>query len=494
MPGTRTIDDGEMLRAAAQVLSARGLEGWLVGGSVRDRELGIAAPDLDLVVDGDPAAVAGDIARALHAPWFALSERHRAFRVVGRHGHVDVAAIRGGGILADLAERDFTVNAMALPVAGGSSLIDPFGGLADLQAQRLVAVSHRVFSDDPLRLMRAPRFSHVLGLVLEPDLVAAVRTQAPDLLRAAPERVAAEIVATLSAGRAGEALRLWDELALLPVIAPEVPDAGDLGRIAAMLDRLESLLADPLGWFADAGNPLGARLDLSVDGAVDRAVGLRMAGLVSGLTSGQARAIGRRLRLSAAMVSLLGAAAGSSRYGRSGEELPAVLSKRALQSRAAPKPAPAAVPRAGAGAPSPLGIGPGREAVLFLWDAAPWEPETILLATAWALEAAEGAAADAPSADGATADSRAAAAASASAPGLQRARALMALWAERAAMGTPPWPFDGVSLMRDLGLAPGPEVGKAVRAARLAWEAGEATTADEALAAAREAVCGGPKH
>ena len=448
MPGTRTIDDSEMLQVAARVLVGRDVEGWLVGGSVRDRELGCPAPDLDLVVAGDPAAVAGDIALALDVPWFALSERHRAFRVVGRQGHVDVAAIRGGGILADLAQRDFTVNAMALPVVGGSGLIDPFGGLADLHARRLVAVSDHVFSDDPLRLMRAPRFSHTLGLALESKLVDALRMRAPDLLRAAPERVAAEIIATLSVGRAGEAVRLWDELALLTVIVPEVADGGDLSRIVAMLDRLESLLADPWGWFADAGFALGARLDLRVDGAVDRMVGLRIAGLVSGLSPGQARAVGHRLRFSAAMVSLLGAATGASRYGRVEEELPVVLSG--------------------------AGIGPGRDAVLFLWDAAPWEPETILLATAWAIAAADGVPADASSS---------------SASARSRARALMALWAERAASGAPLWPFDGTSLMRDLGLAPGPELGKALRAARLAWEAGEAPTAVEALAAAREAIC-----
>jgi len=148
------------------------------------------------------------------------------------------------------------------------------------------------------------------------------------------------------------------------------------------------------------------------------------------------------------MVSLLGAATVASRYGRVEEELPVV--------------------------PSGAVIGPGRDAVLFLWDAAPWEPETILLGTAWAIAETGDAPADASSS---------------SASARSRAKALMALWAERAASGAPLWPFDGTSLMRDLGLAPGPELGKALRAARLAWEAGEAPTAVEALAAAREAIC-----
>jgi hypothetical protein len=452
MLGKRTIDDSEMLRVAAQVLAAHGLEGWLVGGSVRDRGLGYAAPDLDLVVDGDAAAVAADIARALNAPWFALSERHRAFRVVGRQGHVDVAAARGGGILEDLAQRDFTVNAMAVPVSGGD-LIDPFGGLADLRSRRLVAVSDHVFSDDPLRLMRAPRFCHVLGLMLEPGLWRSVREQAPELLRAAPERVAAEIVMTLSAGRAGEAARLWNDLGLLSVIVPEVMDGDDLERIFALLDGLEALLADPLGWFADGGSALEERLHTRVDGMVDRPVGLRLAGLLSGLAPSQAAAVGRRLRFSGAMLSLLEAAAKTSRHGGGRLDLPAV----GVSGAGDP-----ARPSHGSG-------GPGRSAVLFLWEAAPWEPEMVLLAAARVAAENGGSAGRA-------------------APALERASALMALWAERRMSGAPRLPFDGVDLMKELRLPPGPELGKALRAARLAWEGGEAATAAQALVVAREAL------
>jgi hypothetical protein len=64
----------------------------------------------------------------------------------------------------------------------------------------------------------------------------------------------------------------------------------------------------------------------------------------------------------------------------------------------------------------------------------------------------------------------------------------MTLWAKRATSGVPRLPFDGVGLMKELGLSPGPRLGKALRAAQLAWEAGEATTAEQALAAAEEAL------
>ena len=126
----------------------------------------------------------------------------------------------GGGILADLAERDFTVNAMAMPVdrrGRASSIRSAAWRSAARGAWR--AVSERIFEDDPLRLMRAARFAHVLGLRSGPRLETAVRAQAGEIARAAPERVVTEMILTLAAGRAGDAARLWHELGLLQAVA-----------------------------------------------------------------------------------------------------------------------------------------------------------------------------------------------------------------------------------------------------------------------------------
>ncbi len=174
------------LQVVADILRRRQTLGWLVGGSVRDRELGCLSPDLDIVVLGDAAAAARELARQLKAPWFVLSERHPAYRIMGPDGCIDVAPVKGGDIFADLAERDFTVNAMAVPL-GGTDIIDPFGGLEHIRQRRLVTVSDRVFRDDPLRMMRAAHFHHVLGLEIDAGLAAAVRGQAP-LLAATARR------------------------------------------------------------------------------------------------------------------------------------------------------------------------------------------------------------------------------------------------------------------------------------------------------------------
>jgi poly(A) polymerase len=435
-----------MLQVVADILRRRQTTGWLVGGSVRDRELGRYSPDLDVAVADDPAAVAREIAGALRVPWFALSERHLAYRVVGHEGRVDVAALRGGGILEDLAQRDFTVNAMAVPV-GEEHLIDPFGGLTHLCQRRLVAVSGRVFIDDPLRLMRAARFCHVLALQLDTSLAELVRSQAPVLVRAAPERIAAEMVLTLAAGRSAVAARLWHDLGLLAVVAPEVTATGRLTMTLALLERLDDLLAHPSAWFPGAAGPLTERLAQRVDGALSRPVALRLVGLLHSLSAQEAAAAGQRLKSSAAMVSLLQVV---SRHRAQGHGDHARLADGALVDEADRR-----------------GRSAARRAVLFLWDTAPWEPEVIVLA------AVAGAETDDPSGVS---------------PVLGQARRLMALWAERTANGVPRLPLDGTVLMRELGLDGGPLLGRVLRGARLAWEAGEAATAAEVLAVARDVL------
>jgi poly(A) polymerase len=108
------------LEAARAALAGR--PAWLVGGAIRDRVLGRETSDVDVVVDGDPAQAARAIANeAGKAACFALSEEFGAWRVTARDSswQVDVEPLRGGSLQADLALRDFTVNAIAEPIAYG---------------------------------------------------------------------------------------------------------------------------------------------------------------------------------------------------------------------------------------------------------------------------------------------------------------------------------------------------------------------------------------
>src|SRR5439155_8980211 len=152
-----------MLELARELLA--GEEAWVVGGAVRDESLGRPVVDVDVACRDPRTAARGYARRAGGAP-FPLSERHGAWRVALEDGRtVDFTPLRDS-IESDLATRDFTINAIARPLADGPPL-DPFGGERDLEARVIRAVSPAVFADDPLRLLRAVRLEDELGFRLD---------------------------------------------------------------------------------------------------------------------------------------------------------------------------------------------------------------------------------------------------------------------------------------------------------------------------------------
>jgi len=207
-----------MRELAQEVLS--GKEAWVVGGAVRDEVLGRELVDLD-VACREPREAARAYAKRSGGDPFPLSERHGAWRVALEAGRtVDFTPLLDG-IEDDLATRDFTINAIAVPLAGGAE-VDPHGGRADLEAKLIRAVTPGVFTDDPLRLLRAVRLEDELGFVLEQETERLVREQAGLVTEPARERALAEL------GRLSvDGYRRADELGLL---AP-------LGGSSAGLDR-----------------------------------------------------------------------------------------------------------------------------------------------------------------------------------------------------------------------------------------------------------------
>jgi hypothetical protein len=165
---------------------------WVVGGALRDQLLGHEVVDLDVACPS-PEAAARRYARLGGGAVFPLSERHGAWRVAFRDGKtVDFTPVHGESIEEDLATRDFTVNALARPLAG-EPLVDPFGGEADLEARRLRAVGPAVFEDDPLRLLRAVRLEDELGFRLDESTERLVRAGAGRVGEPAGERILGEL-------------------------------------------------------------------------------------------------------------------------------------------------------------------------------------------------------------------------------------------------------------------------------------------------------------
>jgi poly(A) polymerase len=196
---------------------------WVVGGAVRDDVLGREVDDLDLAVAGDPAAVAKAIGAGLQEHAFELSAEFGTWRVAAkRHGwQIDVTALRGETIEADLGKRDFTIGAIAAPL-GGAELVDPYAGLTDLTDRRLRTVSERSFEEDPLRLLRAPRLAAELELEIEPRTVELARAAAGRAAEPAGERQLAELRQLLGGPDPLRGLQLLGELGVTAVVLPEV--------------------------------------------------------------------------------------------------------------------------------------------------------------------------------------------------------------------------------------------------------------------------------
>jgi putative nucleotidyltransferase with HDIG domain len=218
----------ERLVAAPVVAAARRALGdqdgvWIVGGAVRDAALGREVADLDLAVAGDPGAAARALGTELGEHAFELSAEFGTWRVVSRQAgrQIDVTALRGGGIEADLAARDFTIGAVAVPLTSDQPL-DPFGGLADLAERRLRAVSEESFTADPVRLLRAPRLAAELGLEIEPRTVLLARAAAPRAAEPAGERLLAELRQLMGGPDPLRGLDLLGELGVTAVVLPEV--------------------------------------------------------------------------------------------------------------------------------------------------------------------------------------------------------------------------------------------------------------------------------
>jgi putative nucleotidyltransferase with HDIG domain len=196
---------------------------WVVGGTIRDALLGRPIGDIDLATDGDPGELARRAARLLDGSRFELSDEFKTWRVsdAAGPGSVDIAALRGPSIEADLGLRDFTVNAIAVPLAGGEP-IDPGAGIGDLERRLLRPAFDRTFEADPLRMLRAARLGAALSLELTPESRRLITASAGRVTEAAAERLFAELRGMIAGERPLRALELLDELELTPVVLPDL--------------------------------------------------------------------------------------------------------------------------------------------------------------------------------------------------------------------------------------------------------------------------------
>ncbi len=185
-------------------------DSWVVGGAVRDLLIGAAPADVD-VACLDPLSSA----RLIRPNVIRLGrEEHlSAYRVVDGAHVYDFAALLDGSIDADLARRDFTVNAMAVDLRTGA-LLDPHDGRGDLERRVVRMIDPANFDDDPLRMLKAVRMAVRFEFTIDDGTMAAIRSRAGRIAGVAAERVAYELTVILSAGSFRRALHLLHETSL----------------------------------------------------------------------------------------------------------------------------------------------------------------------------------------------------------------------------------------------------------------------------------------
>ena len=434
---------------------------WIVGGALRDELLGREVTDIDIAVEGNPEDAARELAAELRGPVFQLSEAFGAWRVVDRRGGrvYDFARLQGETIEEDLAKRDFTVNAMARE-RGGGELIDPLGGRADLEAHTLRVLGPGAYENDPLRPLRLARFAAELGFAPDSETERLTAEAAPRVSEASGERVFAELRRLLVAPKALEGLALADRLGLVRAVLPELADLHDVdqshyhhldvyGHTVEVLERLIELESEASGELREVlHEPLADELTRGEAlrlGALLHDIGkpathhVREDGRVTfmghdRLGQEMVRAICRRLRTSERLCRFLEAVT------RHHLVLGFLVDERPLDRRAVYR---------------------------YLERTSPVEVEVTLLSVADRL---------------ATRGKNAERAIDAH---LELAEELMPAALEWRRRGPPPVPVRGDELAEELGIEPGPELGRLLARLSEAAYAGEATDRQQAIDLAR---------
>ncbi len=223
-------------------------EAFIVGGTVRDILLDRQIKDADIVVKDDAEKIGRSFADAAGASFALLDRDFGIVRVARNNEFIDICTMHGSSILDDLANRDLTINSMAMPLerfrskqlkAGSLNskqiaetlqalIIDPFDGQRDLKYKMIRMVSEANLVSDPLRLLRVYRFAAELHFSIEVSTASAVRAHAPMISSPAAERIAEELRHILRANNSYSTIKDMEETDLLfnlfPVLAELTTD------------------------------------------------------------------------------------------------------------------------------------------------------------------------------------------------------------------------------------------------------------------------------
>ncbi len=299
----------ELADKIARTLRDAGHQAYLVGGCVRDLELGREPADYDVSTDAHPERV-----QELFPDSLAIGAQFGVILVTEGGAEVEVATFRSDigysdgrhpdrvvyteSAKEDVLRRDFTINGLLLDPRT-NQVLDYVNGRADLRARiiRAIGEPERRFREDKLRLVRAVRFAARFNFAIEPETAAAIRRLAPEILVVSVERLRDELTKILAEGAARRGFELLDELGLLPHVLPEIarmkgveqppqfhPEGDVWIHTLLMLGMLPAGASPTLAWgtlLHDVGKPptfappIGPEGRIRFDGHVE--VGTKMA-------------------------------------------------------------------------------------------------------------------------------------------------------------------------------------------------------------------------
>ncbi len=240
----------KLLIKIGAVADAGGIDAYAVGGYVRDLYLQRNSADIDIVVVGDGPAFAEEVASSLRTTQYTLfksfgtamiKHRGKTIEIVGARresyrGHSRKPDVTNADLATDLARRDFTINAMALGLneARYGALVDPFNGMADLEAGiiRTPLPPHQTFFDDPLRILRAIRFAAQLKFTIAAPTLQALHDERERLTIISQERITDELSKIMGSEKPSIGFKLLDETGVLALILPEIAALKGVDQIA----------------------------------------------------------------------------------------------------------------------------------------------------------------------------------------------------------------------------------------------------------------------
>lgn len=256
----------QLIELAKNAAAQTGMQAYLVGGCVRDMLLGARNLDVDVVVEGDGIAFAYASLALAEAKGTSLGAarivRHSRFgtaTIIFKDGlKIDVASSRKeiypepgalprvtpGSLEDDLKRRDFTINAMAIKLGGAGTLVDLFGGAADLRHGRIRVLHAKSFVDDPTRMLRAIRFEQRYGFAIEPATLGYFKEAASSgmLSRVSPHRLRDEFVLMLKEEKPLLQILRTERLLGFAFLSPGI-------RITSETRRLLVSVGHEINWF-----------------------------------------------------------------------------------------------------------------------------------------------------------------------------------------------------------------------------------------------------